>query len=124
MRKFVLALLLLSSLTWAQRFPFFGHDHERAALHEKLTRLAETRKTLGLPEEQSASAKELDSLTARTELKRNRPPVPQQRGKAKTTVGENTWPPPPQVFAHGDQEPSLGEVARKYRAQKRPATQK
>ncbi len=126
MRKCVLALVFLSSLAPAQKIPLLHRDHvdaERAHLHEKLTRLAETRQSLGMPAVQSGSAPELDALTARAEKKPARTALP-RRAKTKAAVAENAWPPPPQVVAHDNQEPSLGEVARQTRAQKRQPSQK
>ncbi len=127
MRKCILALLFLSSVGAAQKLPLFRRDPvdaERAALHEKLTRLAQTRKSLGMPEVQPASAAELEALTARTQPKQSGKPVPQRHAKPKAVAAETAWPPAPQVVAHDDQEPSLGEVARKYRAQKRQTSPK
>src|ERR1051326_8766756 len=68
MRKYILALLLLSGVAAAQslRVPMLHHDPvdaQRAALHEKLTRLAETRSNLDVPVAQPDSSRELDALT-------------------------------------------------------------
>ena len=75
MRKYMLALLAVSGVAAAQGFrvPILHHDPvdtEREALHEKLTRLAETRKSLGMPEAQPGSTQELDALTASARAKR------------------------------------------------------
>lgn len=126
MRKCIVALLFLSSVASAQKLPRFRRDpidSQRAALREKLTRLAETRKSLGMPEEQPSSATELEALTVRTQQKRPAA-APQRQAKPKAAAAEHAWPPAPQVVAHGDQEPSLGDVARQYRAQKKKAQSK
>ena len=126
MRKCVVALLFLTGLAAGQKIPLLHRDHvdtERAALHEKLTRLSETRKSMGMAEGQPSSAAELDVLTDRTKQKKSGTVAPKQRAKAKAAIAENAWPPAPQVVTRDDQEPSLGEVARKYRAQKRQAAQ-
>lgn len=126
MRRYILGWLLLSGMVAAQRlkFPILHRDHmdaERAALSERLTRLAETRKSLGLPAAQPSSSAELDALTAAAQPKRSVSRVARQRVKRPAAITRNTWPPPCQTWSAGDPDPSLGEVARKYRAQKQRA---
>ena len=126
MRKYILALLLLSGVAAAQRLrvPMLHHDPvdaQRAALHEKLTRLAETRTNLDMPVAQPDSSRELDALTASAQPKRLAAPPAKQRIVRPVAAKANAWPPPPQTWTASDREPSLGEVARKYRTQKRPA---
>ena len=125
MRKYILALLVLSGVAAAQRLrvPILHRDPEdaqRAALHQKLTRLGETRKALGIPEGQSA--RDLDALTASAKPKRPAPPATHKRVTHPAAATANAWPPPPQAWTHGDQQPSLGEVARQNRARKRQAS--
>ena len=129
MRKYILALLILSGVATTQRLrvPIFHRDPvdaQRAALHEKLTRLAETRSSLGLPEAQPASSQELDALTAAAQPKRSAPPAAHQSVTRPVATTANAWPPPPQAWTSGDREPSLGEVARRERARKRQAHSK
>lgn len=126
MRKYILVCLLLSGMVAAQRLklPMLHRDRvdaDRAALNDKLTRLAETRKSLDLPEVQPNSSAELDALTASAQPKRPVSAVARQRVSQRAAVTRDAWPPPSQAWSAGEQEPSLGEVARKYRAQKRRA---
>lgn len=145
MRKYIVALLVLSGAAAAQRLkvPLIHRDHtdaERAALHEKLTRLAETRKSMGMPEVEPGSSTELDALTASAKASQPRPEHnrtgksvkrPAQATTARAgqsqRIGQpsaatrNAWPPPSQAWTAGEPEPSLGDVARKYRAQKKRA---
>lgn len=146
MRKYIVAVLVLSGVAAAQRLrvPLLHRDPvdaQRAALHEKLTRLAETRKDLGLPEAQPDSSAELDALTTSARASNSRvvhasPSVksakrstqvksagvghPQRAGQTGAAT-QNAWPPPSQAWTAGTPEPPLGDVARKYRAQKRQA---
>ena len=83
MRKYMLALLVLSGVAAAQklRIPILHRDPvdaQRAALHEKLTRLDETRHSLNMPEARLASSLELDALTA-AQLQRAASPVAPKR---------------------------------------------
>lgn len=132
MRKYMFALLVLSGVAAAQRLrvPLLHRDPadaERAALHEKLTRLAETRKSLGMPDAQSASSRELDALSASTQPRKS---PADHRALGGESAGQtqvktaNAWPPPPQTWTSADREPSLGDVARKERARKRQARSK
>lgn len=123
MRKYILAAWILSGVAAAQGFrvPLLQRDPadaERAALHEKLTRLADTRKELGLAEAQPA--RELDQLTAAAKPKRVVAKGAPQRA-TRTVAAAHAWPPPDATWTSGNPEPSLGDVARKYRAQKRHA---
>ena len=130
MRKSIVALLILSSAAAAQRFPRLHRnrvDAERAALHEKMTRLAETRKSLGMPEVQPAP-KEL--LAFNDVQKVHAAPAARQRAIPKAERSRTSVPGAAQANApnngvpqevNGNQEVSLGEVARQYRAKKRAA---
>ena len=129
MRKYIVALLFLASVAAAQRLkvPLLHRDPvdaQRAALHEKLTRLAETRSSLGMSAAQPDSSPELDALTASAQPKRSVSPAPKQRVTRAAATTANAWPPPPQTWTAGEREPSLGDVARKYRTQKRQARSK
>ena len=125
MRKYLLALLVLSGVAAAQRLrvPILHRDPEdaqRARLHEKLTRLRETRNSLAVPEGQSA--RDLDALTAAAQPKRPAPPAKPKRVTHQAAASASAWPPLPQAWTHGEQQPSLGEVARQNRARKRQAS--
>jgi hypothetical protein len=124
MRKYILVLLVLSGVAAAQRLrvPMLHRDPvdaQRAALHEKMTRLAETRSNAGMPEAQSASSLELDALTASAQPKRPASPATKQRVTRAPATTASAWPPPPQAWTAADREPSLGDVARTNRVQKR-----
>ena len=126
MRKYIVALLVLSGVAAAQRLrlPILHRDPvdtQRAALHEKLTRLAETRASLNLAETQPASAPELDALTAAAQPKRPASPAAHQRVARPAATSASAWPPPPQTWTSGEREPSLGDFARQERARKRQA---
>lgn len=143
MRKRFLALLILPGLAAAQKIPLLHRDPldtQRTQLREKLTRLAETRKSLDMPELQPASAAELDTLTTRTEQRRSGGSVAQRRTKAKTVAAAHapatgkpiqrnagaTEVAPGTEFVHSpaSDEVSLGQAARQYRAQKQQAHSK
>lgn len=122
--KYILAFLALSGVAAAQglRVPLLHRDPvdaQRTALHEKLTRLAETRQELGMPEAHTSG--ELDALTASAQPKPHVAKVASKRVNRPATAA-HAWPPPDATWTAGKQEPSLGEVARQYRAKKRQTT--
>ena len=129
MRKYILVLLVLSGVAAAQRLrvPILHRDPvdaQRAALHEKLTRLAEVRADPDMSAVQPDSSRELDALTASVQPKRSTSPAAKRPVVRPVATTANAWPPPPQAWTAADREPSLGEVARKERARKRQARAK
>jgi hypothetical protein len=129
MKKCILVILVLSGIAVAQLFRGDPVDAERARLREKLTRLAEARKDLAVPQPQPAlpivpaidQPASKDLLPVAEGKKMPAQPVAQQRA-AQVVAVEKSPTPAPQPTVAGPGKPAPAATAATDEAISSPAT--